>query len=135
VEFATYCTDEGIQRHFSTPYSPPQNGVMERRNQTVVAMAWALLEQHGMPAKYWGEAVEMEVHLLNRSPTKSLQGKTPYEAWHGRSPSVTHLRLFGCLAFAKELNQVKKLDDRSRPGVFIGYAEGTKVYRVLDPEP
>ena len=69
------------------------------------------------------------VHLLNRSPTKSMQGMTPYEVWHGRAPTVTHLRTFGCLCFAKELNQVKKLDDRSRPGVFIGYAEG-----VLDPE-
>jgi hypothetical protein len=45
-----------------------------------------------------------------------------------------HLRTFGCLAFAKELKQVKKLDDRSRPGVFIGYADGAKAYCVLDPE-
>jgi len=73
------------------------------------------------------------VHLLNRSPTKSLQGKTPYEAWHGRAPAVEHLRVFGCLCIAKELNQVRKLDDRSRPGVFIGYADGAKAYRVYDP--
>ena len=73
------------------------------------------------------------VHLLNRSPTKSLEGKTPYEAWHGRTPAVGHLRTFGCLAYAKELNHVGKLDDRSTPGVFIGYAEGAKAYRILDP--
>ena len=61
----------------------------------VVAIARALLKQRGMSAKYWWEAVVTAVHLLNRSPTKSLQGKTPYEAWHGRSPSVTpaHVRL------------------------------------------
>ena len=46
---------------------------------------------------------------------------------------VSHLRVFGCLAFAKELNHVGKLDDRSTPGVFIGYAEGVKVYHILDP--
>ena len=73
------------------------------------------------------------VHLLNRSPTKALDGKTPYEAWHRRKPVVSHLRVFGCLAFAKELNHVGKLDDRSTPGVFISYAEGVKAYRILDP--
>ena len=73
------------------------------------------------------------IHLLNRSPTKFLDGKTPYEAWHGRKPVVSHLRVFGCLAFAKELNHVGKLNDRSSPGVFIGYAEGVKAYRILDP--
>jgi hypothetical protein len=86
-----------------------------------------------MPAIYWGEAVMTAVHLLNRSPTKALDDKTPYEAWHGRKPAVSHLRVFGCLAFVKELNHVGKLDDRSTPGVFIGYAEGAKAYRVLDP--
>jgi len=52
AEFADYCADEGITRHYSTPYSPQQNGVVERRNQTVVAMARALLKQRGMPAKF-----------------------------------------------------------------------------------
>jgi hypothetical protein len=73
------------------------------------------------------------VHLLNRSPTKALYGKTPYEAWHGRKLTVSHLCIFGCLAFIKELNHVGKLDDRSTPGVFISYTEGAKAYRVLDP--
>jgi len=133
AEFADYCADEGITRHYSAPYSPQQNSVVERRNQTVVAMARALLKQRGMPVKFWGEEVVTAVHLLNRSPTKSLQGKTPYEAWHGRAPVVAHLRVFGSLCFVKELNQVRKLDDRSRPGVFIGYADGAKACRVYDP--
>jgi hypothetical protein len=58
---------------------------------------------------------------------------TPYEAWHGRKPAVSHLRVFGCLAFTKELGHIGKLDDRSNLGVFIGYAEGSKAYRILDP--
>jgi hypothetical protein len=71
--------------------------------------------------------------LLNRSPTKALNGRTTYKAWHGRMPAVSHLRVFGCLVFAKELGHIGKLDDRSTPGVFIGYAEGLKAYRILDP--
>ena len=73
------------------------------------------------------------VHLLNRSSICVLDDKTSYEAWHGRKPTVNYLRIFGCLAFVKELNHVGKLDDRSSPGVFIGYAEGAKDYPMLDP--
>ena len=73
------------------------------------------------------------VHLLNRSPTRSLQGKTPYEAWHGRTPAVSHLKTFDCVAYTKGLGQLRKLDDRGKPGVFIGYVEGAKANRILDP--
>jgi hypothetical protein len=74
----------------------------------------------------------MTVYILNRSPTKALNGRTPYETWHGRKPTVSHLRVFSCLAFGKEFDHIGKLDDRSTPGVFIGYAEGSKAYRILD---
>jgi transposase InsO family protein len=115
----SYCADEGVQRHYSAPYSPQQNGIVERRNQTVVGMAQALLKQRGMPAVFWGEAVVTAIYILNHLPTKALNGRTSYEAWHGRRPVVSHLRVFGCLAFGKELGHIGKLDDRSTPGVFI----------------
>jgi transposase InsO family protein len=134
TEFASYCADEGIHRHYSAPYSPQQNGVVERCNQTVVGMARALLKQRGMLAVFWGETVVTTVYILNRSPTKALEGRTPYEPWHGHKPAVSHVRVFGCLAFSKDLGHVSKLDDRSTPGVFIGYAEGSKAYRILDPK-
>jgi hypothetical protein len=72
------------------------------------------------------------VYILNHSPTKTLNDRTPYEAWHGRKLAVSHLRVFRCLAFGMELGHISKLDDESTPGVFIGYAEGSKVYRILD---
>jgi hypothetical protein len=133
AEFVAYCAGEGIQRHISALFTPQQNGVVERRNQTVVATTHALLKQRGMLAIYKGEAVMTDVHLLNRSPTKALDGKTPYEAWHWRKPVVSHLHVFGCLALAKEVNYVGKLDERSTPGVFIGYAKGVKAYYIVDP--
>jgi hypothetical protein len=73
------------------------------------------------------------VYILNRSPTKALNGRTPYEAWHGHKSAVSHLRIFGCLTFGKELGHIVKLDDKSTLGVFIGYVEGSKDYRILDP--
>jgi hypothetical protein len=133
AEFASYCVDKGVQCHYSTSYSPQQNDVIERRNQTVVGMARALLKQRGMLAVFWGEAVVMVVYILNRSPTKALNGRTSYEAWHGHKPAVSHLWVFGCLTFGKELGHISKLDDKSTPGVFIGYTDGSKAYRILDP--
>jgi hypothetical protein len=73
------------------------------------------------------------VYLQNWLLMKSLTGRTSYEAWHGRKSSVNHLRVFGCRAFVKQLGHVDKLTDQSRVGVFIGYAEGAKAYRILDP--
>jgi hypothetical protein len=89
-------------------------------------MARALLKQRGMPAVFWGEVVVMAVYILNRSPTKALNDRTPYEAWYGRKPAVSHLWVFGCLAFDKELGHIGKLNDRSTSEVFIGYAEARR---------
>lgn len=72
----------------------------------VVATTQALLKPRGMPAINCGEAVMTAVHVLNCSPTKALDVKTPYKTWHGRKPAVSYLRVFGRLAFAKELNHV-----------------------------
>jgi hypothetical protein len=132
AEFVSYCTDEGVQRHYFASYHPQQNDVVERHNQTVVGMARALLKQRGMSAIFWGEAVVTVVYIVNRSPTKALNGRTLYEDWHGRKPAVSHLQVFGCLAFGKKLGHIGKLDNRSTLGVFIGYAEGSKAYRILD---
>jgi hypothetical protein len=96
-------------------------------------MARALLKQRGMSIVFWGEAVVIVVYILNRSPTKTLNGRTPYEAWHGCKLVVSHLWVFGCLMFGKELGHISKLNDRSTLGVFIGYAEGSKAYHILDP--
>jgi transposase InsO family protein len=133
AEFASYCVDEGVQRHYSAPYSPRQNDVIKRRNQTVVGTIRALLKQRGMHAVFWGEAVVTAIYILNRSPTKALNGRTSYEAWHGCKPAVYHLRVFGCLAFGKEFGHISKLDDRSTTRVFISYTEVSKAYRILDP--
>jgi transposase InsO family protein len=93
TEFTAYYADEGIQRHYSAPYSPQQNGMVERQNQTMVTIAYTLLKQRGMPVKFWGEAMMIAVHLLNQSPTKSLEGKTPTRPGtcaHRRSGTSAH---------------------------------------------
>jgi len=130
----TFCSERGIKHSTTAPYTPQQNGVVERRNQIVVEMARCLLKTMNVPARFSGEAVLTAVYVLNRSSTKSLNEQTPYEAWFGKKPGVRHLRTFGCKAYAKRVGPgVNKLADRTTPGVFLGYERGTKGYRVYDP--
>jgi hypothetical protein len=82
----------------------------------------------------WGEAVATMMYVLNCSPTKSVDGMTPFKAWFGKKPGVQHLRTFGCVVHVKDTTlNLKKLDDRSRPMIFIGYELGSKAYRAYDP--
>ena len=93
-----------------------------------------MMKAKGMTARFWGEAMTTAVFILNRAPTKALKGKSPFEAWHGRKPSVSFLRTFGCIAHIRKTKPVlTKLKDRSTPMVFLGYAEGTKAYWLYDP--
>ena len=97
-------------------------------------MVRCLLKSKAVPAEFWGEAVRTAVYILNRTPTRGLEGRTPYEAWYKKKPKVNHLRTFGCVAHVKRLGPgVSKLSDRSTPMVFVGYEPRTKGYRVYDP--
>ena len=128
-EFISFCIAHEIQRHFSTPYTPQQNGVVERNNRTILDMTHAMLKNKNLPKVFWGEVVSTAIYLLNRAPTKSLEGKTPYEGWTWRQPSIKHLKVFGCIVFVKTLGKnLRKLDDRSIPMIFIGYEKGVKGY-------
>ena len=134
VEFAEYCAAEGVRRQLTAPYSPQQNGVVERRNGTVVATARSMLKAKGLPGWFWGEAVNTAVYILNRCPTKSVTGMTPFEAWYGKKPAVHHLKTFGCIAYVRNTTpHLKKLEDRGRKMIFVGYERGTKAYRAYDP--
>jgi transposase InsO family protein len=93
--FREICEQAGIKRHFIAPYSPPQNGVVERRNRIVMEMSRALLKSMNVLGRLWGEAVRHSVHLLNRLPTKVMGYRTPFEAWSGRRPQLGHMRVFG----------------------------------------
>jgi transposase InsO family protein len=121
VDFIQYCAELGVQRQLTAPYSPQQNGVVERRNQSVVGSARCMLKAKNLPSMFWGEAVTTAVYLLNRSSSKSVGGKMPYELWTGNAPGVQHLRTFGYVAHVRTTTpHLKKLDDRSRRMIFVG---------------
>jgi transposase InsO family protein len=133
TEFADYCAAKGVHRQHTTPYSPHQNGIIEHRNGTVVATARSMLKAKGLPIWFWGEAVNAAVYVLNRCPTKSVDGIISFEAWHGRKPMVHHLRTFGCTVYVWNTTlHLKKLEDRGRKTTFVGYKSGSKTYRAYD---
>jgi hypothetical protein len=132
--FINYCNDTGVRRHLTTPYSPQQNGVLERQNQTIIGVARSMLKTTGMPGRFWGEAVMTVICLLNHSPTRNVNGKTPYQAWHCKKPTVHHLWVFSCVAYMKITQpHLTNLDDRGLKMVFIRYEPGSKVYRLYNP--
>ncbi|KAL4581058.1 hypothetical protein LXL04_017266 [Taraxacum kok-saghyz] len=134
-DFTTFCEENGVRRHLTTPYSPQQNGVVERRNRTIMDMGRSLLKGRNVPGEFWGEAVRDAVYLLNRLATKALPDITPYEAWFCKKPNLEHLKVFGCVVFSKTVGgHLKKLDDRSKKMVYFGVEDGTKGNRLFDSQ-
>lgn len=133
-EFQVFCEKRGITRHLTAPYSPQQNGVVERRNRTLLGMTRCILKHMSIPNYLWGEAVRHSTYIINRVGTRVLVSSTPYEMFKKKKPSVGHMRVFGCLGYAKiDSGHLKKLDDRSRKLVHLGTEPGTKAYRLYDP--
>lgn len=133
-EFNEYCEKAAIKRHLTSPYSPQQNGVVERRNRTMMEMARSILKHMKLPNYMWGEAIRHVTYILNRVATRSLKEKTPYEMFRNKRPNISHIRVFGCVAYAKIVGtHLRKLDDRSRMLIHLGTEPGSKAYRLYDP--
>lgn len=77
-EFSEFCEEIGIKRHLTTPYTPQQNGVVERRNRTLMEMTRSILKHMAIPNYMWGEATRHSTYLLNRVATRVLKDVTPY---------------------------------------------------------
>ena len=133
-EFEAYLKTEGVRHELTIPKNPEQNGVAERMNRTLIETARSMLINSKLPLRFWAEAVSTAAYLRNRSPTKSVCGMTPHEAWTGHKPNVDKLRVFGCQVFVHiPKDERKKLDSKSRKCVLLGYGADTKGYRIYDP--
>ena len=126
--FNEFCKDEGIARHRTVRDTPQQNGVAERMNQTLLERARCMLSNAGLPRRFWAEAVSTSCFLINRGPHTGIHLKTPYEVWFGKPADYSNLRAFGCTVYY-HVNE-GKLEPRAKRGVFVGYGEGVKGYRI-----
>lgn len=133
----TFFRETGIIHQTTSPYSPQQNGVVERSNRTNLDMIRCLLKEAGLPQQDWLEAYKFTLHIRNRMPTQALEGMVPFEAYYGVKPDLSDIRVFGCLAYAKDVSDhTKGLDSRTNRVIFLGWMEEnneqSKSYRVRD---
>ncbi|XP_070042981.1 uncharacterized protein [Nicotiana tomentosiformis] len=133
-EFSSFCDENGIKRQLTTPYTPQQNVVVERKNRIIMNMVRSMLSEKKLPKIFWPEAVNWIVHVFNWSPTLSIKNKTPEEALSGNKHSVEYFRVFGCLSHVHVSDNTRsKLDDKSLCCVLLGVSEQSKAYRLYDP--
>jgi hypothetical protein len=84
---------------------------------------------------FWAETCNTTIYIYNRCPHKILEDKTPKEAFIGVKPEVSHFRMFGCLVYIHvPVEKRTKLEPSSRKGLFVGYNETSKAYKVYIPE-
>jgi hypothetical protein len=106
--------------------------VAERANRTIVEMAMNMIHAQKLNKSFWAEAVVNAVYTRNRCPTRALERMNPEEAWSRRKPSVAHMQVFGCLAYAMVPDEKRgKPDAKGTKCLFLGYCEGTKAYRLM----
>ena len=135
-EFVSKAIDEflykyGIAWQTSLPYMPQQNGVAERANWTIVEMARSMIFAQCLGYEFRVEVVCNAVYVNNQCPTKVVERKT-HEKLRTRGCSIFHMRIFGCVPYAKVSDQRRtKLDVKGIKCLFFGYCEGTKAYRLI----
>ncbi|GBM61600.1 Retrovirus-related Pol polyprotein from transposon TNT 1-94 [Araneus ventricosus] len=133
--FKTFCADNGIKHEFTNIYTPEQNGVAERYNQTALDCSRCMLADSGLDNKFWPDAILSFTYVWNRICHKN-QVKTPFELFGGYKPSVRHLKAFGATAYVGLPRQLRssKLGPKAKKGILIGYAFRTKGYRIWFPD-
>jgi len=135
-EFDMFCIDHGIQRQHTVRNRPQQNGVAERANRTIEEGIISMLHESGMPPSFWGEAMASFIHVSNRVTITSLQQATPYEAFYGSKPDLSHLCVWGCTAYVliqKDKRPLGSLGAHMEKCIFIGYPQSYKGWKFYNP--
>uniref|UniRef100_A0A2N9FMC6 Integrase catalytic domain-containing protein n=1 Tax=Fagus sylvatica TaxID=28930 RepID=A0A2N9FMC6_FAGSY len=131
--FESFCSTRGILHQFSCPHTPQQNGVAERKHRHIVETALTLISESSLPLQYWPYAFSTAIYLINRMPTPNLKFTSPWQLLFHTNPDYSFLKTFGCLCFPllRPYNK-HKLEPRSSPCVFLGYALNAKGYLCLN---
>jgi transposase InsO family protein len=125
--------EEGIKHEFSSPYTPQQNDVVERKNRTLLDMARTMLDEYKIPDRFWGEAINIVCYSINRLYLHRILKKTSYELLIGKKPNVSYFRVFGskCFILIKR-GRSSKFAPKAVEGFLLGYDSNTRAYRVFN---
>nr|GEY12319.1 hypothetical protein [Tanacetum cinerariifolium] len=128
-----YFDTVGISHQMSSVRTPQQNGVVERRNRTLVEAARTMLIFSRAPLFLWAEAIATAYFTQNRSIIHRCFNKTPYELINGRKPDISFLHVFSALCYPKnDRKDIGKLGAKGDIGFFIGYSVDSCAYRVFN---
>lgn len=134
-EFQEFSVQKGVKHELTALYTPQQNGIAERKNRTLVKKARSMLKASGLAKSFWADAISTSAYVSNISSTYAIKGKTSHEAQFGVKIKVSHLRVFGCVAFVHiPVQNLQKLDNRIVKGIFIRYCTDAKAYRIYVPK-
>jgi hypothetical protein len=128
-----FLEEEGIKHEFSSPYTPQQNGVVERKNRTLLDMARTMLDEYKTPDRFWAEAINTAYYSINRLYLHWILKKTSYELLTGKKPNVSYFRVFGskCFILIKR-GRKSKFAPKAIEGFLLGYDSNTRAYRVFN---
>ncbi|GJY58208.1 retrovirus-related pol polyprotein from transposon TNT 1-94 [Tanacetum coccineum] len=128
-----YYEKVGISHETSVARSPQQNGVVKRRNRTLIEVARTMLIYAKAPLFLWAEAVATACYTQNRSIVRLRQGKTPYELLHDKLLDLSFFHVFGALCYlTNDSENLGKLQPKADIGIFIGYAPTKKAFRIYN---
>ncbi|GJW46105.1 retrovirus-related pol polyprotein from transposon TNT 1-94 [Tanacetum coccineum] len=131
-----YYEKVGISHETSVARSPQQNGVVERRNRTLIEAARTMLIYAKASLFLWAEAVATACYTQNRSIIHLYHGKTPYELLHDKLPDLSFFHVFGALCYpTNDSENLGKLQQKANIGIFIGYAPTKKAFRIYNRRP
>jgi hypothetical protein len=124
---------EGIKHEFSSPYTPQQNVVVERKNRTLLDMARTMLDEYKTLDRFWAEAVNTACYAINRLYLHRILKKTSYELLTGKKPNVSYFRVFGskCFILVKR-GRKSKFAPMAVEGFLLGYDSTRRAYRVFN---
>jgi transposase InsO family protein len=130
--FDKHLKQAGTARKLTVHDTPQLNGIAERLNRTLLERIRAITHTSGLPKSLWGEALRHATWLKNRTATRSLDGKTPFEALYGRPPDLSALRTWGCPVWVHDPTG-SKLSVRACEARWIGADTDTRAHRVFWP--
>uniref|UniRef100_H3H975 Integrase catalytic domain-containing protein n=2 Tax=Phytophthora ramorum TaxID=164328 RepID=H3H975_PHYRM len=131
----TFYEVEGIEQQTTVPYAHQTNGTAERAIRTIVTIGRSMLHHAKLDKCFWAEAAMTAIYVKNRLPSPKVEHKTPFEIVYKSKPSVKHMRVFGCQTYILTPKEKRrKWDPKARAGLFLGYEEVSKAYRLYDIE-
>nr|GFA41981.1 hypothetical protein [Tanacetum cinerariifolium]GFA54801.1 hypothetical protein [Tanacetum cinerariifolium] len=120
-----------IKREFSVARTPQHNGVVERKNMTLIEVARTMLADLLLPIPFSAEAVNTACYVQNKVLASKPHNKTPYELLLGRTPSIGFIRPFGChVTILNTLDPLGKFDGKADEEFLVGYSVSSKAFRV-----